>query len=83
MLGYEPLPVEAIGFPFEIWNESKTYRGFIVDYRAMGMNTLFALLPGITFGVIGVWFRDNFNQHLHKFEQQEANAKQLNLQLNI
>ena len=29
LLGYEPLPTEAIGFPFEIWNDSKTYRGFI------------------------------------------------------
>jgi len=80
LLGYEPLPTEAIGFPFEIWNEAKTYRGFIVDYRAMGMNTLVALVPGIAFGMIGVWLRDNFNQHLYKFEQQEANAKQLNLQ---
>jgi uncharacterized membrane protein len=80
LLGYQPLPVEAIGFPFEIWNDSKTYRGFIVDYRAMGMNTLVAVLPGIVFGMIGVLLRDRFNQHLRKFEQQEANAKQLNLQ---
>ena len=80
LLGYEPLPTEAIGFPMEIWNETKTYRGFIVDYRAMGTNVLFAMLPGILFGLIGVWYRDSFNQRIGEFEQQEANAKQLSFQ---
>ena len=80
LLGYVPLPTEAIGFPMEIWNEAKTYRGFIVDYRAMGFNMLFALLPGILFGIIGIRFRDNFNRHLIEFEQKEANSKRLNLQ---
>ncbi len=75
LLGYAPLPTEAIGFPLEIWNDSKTYRGFIVDYRAMGINLLFALLPGILFGVIGIWLRDKFNRHLLEFEQKEATSK--------
>ncbi|MDA8563861.1 hypothetical protein N9L06_05350 [Mariniblastus sp.] len=80
LLGYEPMPTEAIGFPMEIWNENKTYRGFIVDYRAMGINLLVALLPGVLFGMIGVWFRDSFNQHIHEFEEKEANSKRLSLQ---
>ena len=78
-LGYS-LPNEAIGFPLEIWNDSKSYRGFIVDYRAMGINVLFALIPGVIFGLIGVWLKDGFNRHLQKFETDEANAKQLSFQ---
>jgi hypothetical protein len=80
LLGYEPMPTEAIGFPMEIWNETKTYRGFIVDYRAMLINVSVALLPGILFGIIGVWFRDGFNQHILEFEQKEAKSKRPSLQ---
>jgi len=80
LLGYDPLPTEAIGFPMEIWNESKTYRGFIVDYSAMGKNLLVALVPGIAFGLIGIRCRDKFNQQLIEFERLEAQSKQLSLQ---
>ena len=80
LLGYDSLPTEAIGFPSEIWSDGKTYRGLMVDYRAMGINVLFALLPGITFGILGVWYRDSFNQRISEFEHQEANAKRPSLQ---
>ena len=80
LMGYDPLPTEAIGFPMEIWNDSKSYRGFIVDYRAMGINLLFAFVPGILFGAIGVWFRDGFNRHIREFEQKEANSKRPSFQ---
>lgn len=79
LLGF-PLPTEAIGFPLEIWNDAKSYRGFIVDYRAMGINLLVALLPGILFGIIGVRFRDSFNRHLIEFEHKEASSKRPSFQ---
>ena len=80
LLGYDPLPNESMGFPWKIWNETKTYGGFMVDYGAMGLNVLFAMLPGVIFGMLGIWYRDSFNQRIGEFEHQEANANQLSFQ---
>ncbi|MFK7767819.1 MAG: hypothetical protein AB8B55_11400 [Mariniblastus sp.] len=84
LIGKDENVTEAIGFPFEIWEENKIYgSGYYIDYPNAGFNLLIGLAIGAVLGLIAVTLRKYFNRWVEEFEQKNSGEQSANMQFSI
>ncbi|MCY2986419.1 MAG: hypothetical protein NTY19_00885, partial [Planctomycetota bacterium] len=57
LLGTRPNHREALGFPCEVWESGNMYGGYFVDYLALLVDGLCAVMVGAICGLIAVRHR--------------------------
>lgn len=85
LIGRDENVTEAIGFPFEIWEEDKIYgSGFYIDYPNVGLNLLVGIAVGSIIGLIAVRLHKDFNRWVAEFEQKNVDEERAgNLQFSV
>ncbi|MCA9176815.1 MAG: hypothetical protein KDB14_20140 [Planctomycetales bacterium] len=68
LLGQRADAREAIGFPWQVWEQGNSYGGYFVDYRAMSANVAIALLIGSVCGSVLFLLRTRLDDIVAEFE---------------
>jgi len=75
LIGPDQNVTEAMGFPFEIWKESRFNSASIyVDYAMVGLNSLFGIGLGAIFGGVGLLLKQQFNRWVEEFETKHSGS---------
>ena len=64
----------AIGFPMEMWNHQRDYASGSMDFRAFGVNALFAIAVGIVVAVIAVSLAPKLNRWVDEYEAEAESS---------
>lgn len=74
---------EAIGFPLEMWQGGNSYSGLFIDYRALGLNAMFALVCGSVLGLLAIWQMSRLNAWVSDIEEEVVAVQNGKLQFTI
>ena len=84
LLGPDQNLVEALGFPFEIWQEDKIYFGrMFIDYSMVAFNLLVGLALGAVFGVVALSLKPLFNNWVAEFETDQPAKRGIQYKFSI
>jgi len=69
LMGTTPNHREALGFPFELWENGNTYGGLFVDLGGVAANAVFTIVIAVAGGWITLAYRDRLNRLVEELEQ--------------
>ncbi|MCY2991094.1 MAG: hypothetical protein NTY19_24930, partial [Planctomycetota bacterium] len=83
LLGTRPDRREALGFPCEVWESGNTYGGYFVDYRALLVDAVCAVMVGAICGLITVRHRVRLNSLVEALEKTPGQPSRSHLQFSL